>query len=319
MNKFFVTGGSGFLGASLVKKLVREGNQVKIFDNLIRGNLRKLGEVRNMIEICEGDIRDEKKLLKESRGYDVFLHLAAINGTKFFYSRPQEVLDVAVRGILNAVEVSKKNKIKKFIFSSSSEVYQTPKVIPTKENVELIVPDVFNPRYSYGGGKIISELICLNYYKDFFEKMLIFRPHNVFGPDMGYEHVIPELILKANEIRIKTKKKLTLKGNGKQKRAFMYINDFTDALDKVIKKGINKNIYNIGNSQEISIMNLAKLILKLMNIKTNINVSSAPVGETTRRCPENSKIRKLGYKQLHSLEDGLKETIDWYIGNKNYE
>ena len=66
-------------------------------------------------------------------------------------------------------------------------------------------------------------------------------------------------------------------------------------------------------------MNLAKLILKLMNIKTNINVSSAPVGETTRRCPENSKIRKLGYKQLHSLEDGLKETIDWYIGNKNYE
>ena len=152
-----------------------------------------------------------------------------------------------------------------------------------------------------------------------FYKLIIFRPHNVFGPDMGYEHVIPELILKANEIRIKTKKKITLKGNGKQKRAFIYINDFTDALDKVIKKGKNKNIYNIGNSQEISIMNLAKLILKLMNIKTNINVSSAPVGETTRRCPENSKIRKLGYKQLHSLEDGLKETIDWYIGNKNYE
>tara|TARA_E500000178_G_C17037537_1_gene764313 strand:- start:5249 stop:6196 length:948 start_codon:yes stop_codon:yes gene_type:complete len=313
--KYFITGGSGFLGASLVRRLVEEGNKVKIFDNLIRGNLKKLTGIENKIEICQGDVREKKKLLKESRGYEVFVHLAAINGTKFFYSKPQEVLDVSIRGILNAVDVAKENNIKKFIFSSSSEVYQTPKIIPTKENAELTVPDVFNPRYSYGGGKIISELVCLNYYKDFFEKMLIFRPHNVFGPDMGFEHVIPEFILKANEIIKNKKKKFTLKGNGRQQRSFIYINDFTNALIKVIKKGKDKNIYHIGNSKEISVMKLAKVILKLMKIDVEVNTSSAPAGETIRRCPDNSKIKKLGYKQLYSLEDGLRETISWYKSN----
>ncbi len=315
MIKYFITGGSGFLGASLVRRLVEEGNKVKIFDNLIRGNLKKLTGIENKIEICQGDVREKKKLLKESRGYEVFVHLAAINGTKFFYSKPQEVLDVSIRGILNAVDVAKENNIKKFIFSSSSEVYQTPKIIPTKENAELTVPDVFNPRYSYGGGKIISELVCLNYYKDFFEKMLIFRPHNVFGPDMGFEHVIPEFILKANEIIKNKKKKFTLKGNGRQQRSFIYINDFTNALIKVIKKGKDKNIYHIGNSKEISVMKLAKVILKLMKIDVEVNTSSAPAGETIRRCPDNSKIKKLGYKQLYSLEDGLRETISWYKSN----
>ena len=258
--KFFITGGSGFLGSCILKKLVENGHSVKIFDDMSRGSLEKIGDFRKRIQIVNGDIRDENLLLESSKGYDYFIHMAAINGTTFFYSKPQDVLDVSVRGILNAVEVSKKNKIKKFIFASSSEVYQQPKEIPTSENVPLLIPDVFNPRYSYGGGKIVSELICLNYYKTFFEKMLIFRPHNVYGPDMGFEHVIPELILKVNKMKKSNENKITLKGDGKQKRTFIYINDFTNALNKVITNSVNRSIYNIGNTDEISIMTLLKNI-----------------------------------------------------------
>ena len=310
--KFFITGGSGFLGSCILKKLVENGHSVKIFDDMSRGSLEKIGDFRKRIQIVNGDIRDENLLLESSKGYDYFIHMAAINGTTFFYSKPQDVLDVSVRGILNAVEVSKKNKIKKFIFASSSEVYQQPKEIPTSENVPLLIPDVFNPRYSYGGGKIVSELICLNYYKTFFEKMLIFRPHNVYGPDMGFEHVIPELILKVNKMKKSNENKITLKGDGKQKRTFIYINDFTNALNKVITNGVNRSIYNIGNTDEISIMTLLKKILKLMKINCEIECSDAPIGETTRRCPDNQKIIELGYMQEYSIENGLKETINWY-------
>ena len=110
--------------------------------------------------------------------------------------------------MLNVIDACKKNNIKELIVASSSEVYQSPKIIPTPEEVPLVVPDVLNPRYSYGAGKLISEVIAFN-NKKFFEKVIIFRPHNVYGPDMGMEHVIPQL---TNKILEEVKK------NGKSKK-----------------------------------------------------------------------------------------------------
>ena len=241
--------------------------------------------------------------------------MAAINGTEFFYSKPQEVLDVSIRGILNAIEVCKKNNIKNFIFASSSEVYQNPNLFPTPENVELKIPDIFNPRYSYGGGKLISELICSYYYKDFFEKLIIFRPHNVYGPDMGWEHVIPQLILSIKKTKELNKTFIEIKGDGNQTRSFIFINDFIEALNKVIFKGEHRNIYHIGNNDEISILELTKMILKSMNTDLEIRTSQQPKGETDRRCPDDSKIKKLGYKKEYELRDGLKSVIKWYLEN----
>ncbi len=125
---------------------------------------------------------------------DAVIHLAYINGTKYFYSKPVLILDVAVKGILNIIEACIKNKVKELYLASSSEVYQTPNKIPTDELEALKIPDIFNPRYSYGGGKILSELMGIHYGKKYFKKLVIFRPHNVYGPDMGREHVIPEFI-----------------------------------------------------------------------------------------------------------------------------
>ena len=318
MSKFFVTGGSGFIGSNLVKKLLSKGHYVKVFDDFSRGKKRKINFTEKKFQFVNGDIRDEKKVIKESKGFDFFIHLAAINGTKFFYEKPQDVLDVSIKGILAVMEACKKNKIKKIIFSSSSEVYQNPPMIPTKEGVPLIIPDVFNPRYSYGAGKIISEMVLLNYYRDFFKKIIIFRPHNVYGPDMGWEHVIPEMILRSEKIKINDKTFL-IKGDGKQTRSFIFIEDFTDILYKVITKGKHRNIYHIGNNDEIKIMTLAKKIIKYQKKNVQIICSQEPYGETPRRCPNIEKIEGLGYKQKYSIDDGLRITINWYIKNKKFQ
>ena len=315
MRNFFVTGGSGFLGSNLVLSLLKGGNKVSVFDNLSRGNARRLSKISKEINFFNGDVKNYDDLLSKSSGHDFFIHMAAINGTEFFYSKPQEVLDVSIRGILNSIEVCKKNNIKNFIFASSSEVYQNPHLFPTPENVELKIPDIFNPRYSYGGGKLISELICSYYYKDFFEKLIIFRPHNVYGPDMGWEHVIPQLILSIKKTKELNKTFIEIKGDGNQTRSFIFINDFIEALNKVIFKGEHRNIYHIGNNDEISILELTKMILKSMNTDLEIRTSQQPKGETDRRCPDDSKIKKLGYKKEYELRDGLKSVIKWYLEN----
>ena len=314
--RYFITGGSGFLGASLVYKLISDNKYVTVFDNCSRGHVKRLDKIFHKLNFITGDIRDEQLLTKSSKNHDIFVHLAAVNGTEFFYQKPQEVLDVAVRGILNSIEVCKKNNITNFIFASSSEVYQSPKIIPTNEKSELIIPDVFNPRYSYGGGKIISELICLNYYKDFFKKMIIFRPHNVYGSDMGWEHVIPQIIFKIKELKRLNEKVLKIKGDGKQIRSFIYIDDFTEVLSIILEKGEHRNIYHIGNNNEITIMGLIEEILKIMNLNLKILTSEKPEGETVRRCPDITKITKLGYKKKFELREGLQKVIKWYMKNE---
>ena len=127
-------------------------------------------------------------------------HLAFVNGTEFFYSQPELVLDVGVRGMVNVIDACRKNNVGTLVLASSSEVYQTPPKVPTAEDAPLSIPDPLNPRYSYGGGKLISELMAINYGRKFFERVLIFRPHNVYGPDMGWEHVIPQFALRLHRL-----------------------------------------------------------------------------------------------------------------------
>ncbi|MBL00854.1 MAG: NAD-dependent dehydratase [Opitutales bacterium] len=318
MKKYFVTGGSGFIGSSLSKKLLKMGNEVVIFDDFSRGNMRRIESIKRNIEIVNGDIRDQDKLIKHSKGSDVFVHLAAINGTKFFYEKPQEVLDVSIKGILSVVNACKKNMIVNLTFSSSSEVYQQPTKVPTPEEVPLIIPDVFNPRYSYGAGKIISEIILLNYFKDFFKKIIIFRPHNVYGPDMGWEHVIPEMIKKA-EVLCQTNNIFEILGDGNQTRSFIYIDDFTDCLWKVITRGKHRNIYHIGNEDEITIKSLAEKVINHYTKDFEFSFLKCPFGETSKRCPKTDKIKGLGYKQKVNLDLGIKNVVEWYTNNLDLE
>ena len=186
-----ITGGSGFLGSNLSNFISNKGYRVKILDNFSR-NMHE--NINPEIELIDCDVRDSENLIKHSKDTDIFIHLAFVNGTRYFYEKPELVLDVGVKGILNSIECIKKHKIKKFILASSSEVYNEPNQIPTNECEAIKIPDVLNPRFSYSGGKIISEILTINSVNDKEIDKIIFRPHNIFGKNMGEEHVIPELI-----------------------------------------------------------------------------------------------------------------------------
>ena len=181
-------------GSNIVKMLINKNQKVIVFDNNLRGSLDRLQNYKNKFKFVKGDIRNRKEVDKVVAKADVVIHLAYINGTRYFYEQPVKILDIAVKGILNILESCIQNKVKELYLASSSEVYQTPKKIPTDEKETLKIPDIYNPRYSYGGGKILTELMGIHYGKKYFKKLIIFRPHNVYGPNMGNEHVIQEFI-----------------------------------------------------------------------------------------------------------------------------
>lgn len=318
--KFLVTGGTGFLGANLVKVLLREGHQVRVLDNDSRGKKSRLSEEISQIEMIVGDIRDPDIVDKAIQGCHSVVHMAYVNGTEFFYSKPELVLDVGVKGMINVLDACRAQKVGDLILISSSEVYQTPPTIPTPEDVPLVIPDIQNPRYSYGGGKAISELLTINYGRKDFDRVAIVRPHNVFGPDMGWEHVIPQFILRAYDlIQLNPQGPLpfSIQGLGNETRAFVEVEDFTDGLMLVIQKGGHQEVYHIGTEEEISISEVAKKIIQKMGREVDLQPGPLTLGSTPRRCPDISKMRKLGYNPKLKFDDALAPAIDWYLKHAN--
>ena len=303
---FLVTGGTGFIGSNICVSLVKSGHKVIIFDNNSRGNLKKIISIKNKVRLINGDIRNYSKVEKAVSKVDAVIHLAYVNGTKFFYSKPVQILDIAVKGILNVIEGCIKNKVKELYLASSSEVYQTPKKIPTDESESLKVPDIYNPRYSYGGGKILTELMGIHYGKKYFKKLIIFRPHNVYGPNMGYEHVVPQFI---NRFKSLKGKNFKIQGTGNEIRSFIYIEDFLRGFNAILNRGKHLNVYNIGTTEKIKIKNLAYKLSKIFKKKIIIKKTSLTKGSTKVRVPNINKIKKLGFVPKFNLDRGLKKTL----------
>ncbi len=305
---YLVTGGTGFIGAGICKMLLKLGHKVTILDNNSRGKISRLFKIKKKIKFIKGDIRDKKKVFNSLKNIDAVIHLAYINGTKFFYEKPDLILDVAVKGLMNIFDGCIKYKIKELYLASSSEVYQTPTKIPTDEKEPLKIPNVYNPRYSYGGGKILTELMGISYGKRYFKKLVIFRPHNVYGPDMGNEHVIPEFINRFKKLRGKNFK---IQGNGSETRSFIYIDDFVRAFRYILQKGKHLQIYNIGTNEKVKINILAKKLSKIFNKKIVIKKSKLFKGSTKKRLPNINKIKLLGFKQKIKLDQGLDFLVNY--------
>ena len=316
--RILVTGGSGFIGSGLVKALVRAGNQVRVLDDNSRGSSRRLKEVARDIEFIAGDIRDADTVMRAARTMDEVHHLAFINGTEFFYKMPELVLDVGVRGILNVIDACRRNDIGNLVLASSSEVYQVPPTIPTDERVPLVVPDPHNPRFSYGAGKLISEMLAINFGRKFFRRVLIFRPHNVYGPDMGVEHVIPQFALRLHRLAASQpagRLRFEIQGTGSETRSFCYIDDLVAGVLVMRENGDHLGIYNVGTMEEVTIGDLAHRVA--LAAGREIDLVSAPLarGSTPKRCPNVSKLAQLGYKPSVPLDEGLRPTLDWYWHN----
>jgi nucleoside-diphosphate-sugar epimerase len=317
--RFLVTGGTGFIGSALVRALVSNGDSVRVLDNNSRGALRRLSDVGNAIEFIEADIRDAEAVAKAAAGVDSVVHLAYVNGTRYFYEHPELVLDIAIRGMLSVIDACRANDIGNLVLASSSEAYQTPPIIPTPEDVPLVVPDVLNPRYSYGGGKLACELMAINYGRTGFDRVTIFRPHNVYGPDMGHEHVLPQFVERACRLIEATPQgrvNFEIQGDGTQTRAFVHIDDFTDGLMTVIEKGKHLEIYHIGNPEEITIRDLVPKVFDILGREANVLTGTLTEGSTQRRCPDISKLAALGYAPRVTIDAGLPTLVDWYARHR---
>lgn len=314
MKKILITGGAGFIGSYLANRLVDENYDIDIVDNQLRGDYSRLD---SKVKIYNIDLTVADELNKLPKNYDWIFHLAAVNGTDNFYTMQSKVFEVGVKSCLNIYDYFKHTDTS-IIVASSAEVYQTPDIVPTDENVALTVPDVKNPRYSYGGSKIFSELLVMNYGLDFFKKSIIFRPHNIYGPNMGYKHVVPQLIKKIVDSKINQNNFIELIGSGDETRAFCYIDDIVDGLIILMEKGEDKQIYHIGNDDELSIFDLATKITNLIDNKINVRKGEQThFGGTMKRCPNILKMRKIGYEPKISIDIGLEKSVEWYLKNEN--
>ena len=310
-----ITGAAGFIGSALVKALVRHGDAVRVFDDNSRGALRRLREVDADVEFVSGDIREPAAVDAAMRGIDEVHHLAFVNGTATFYSAPELVLDVGVKGIVNVIDGCRRWNVGRLVLASSSEVYQSPPQVPTDESVPLVVPDPLNPRLSYGAGKIISEMMAINFGRKHLERVLIFRPHNVYGPDMGFDHVIPQFALRlkrTTDTHASGALPFPIQGSGEETRSFCHVDDLVQGVMVMREKGEHLNIYHIGTTEEVSIADLARRMSAIAGRDIALRPSAVLAGSTPRRCPDVSKLAALGYAPRVPLDEGLPPTLKWY-------
>jgi len=317
---YLITGGCGFIGSALVRRMVREGYRVRVLDNQFRGSAERLSDIAGDFEFIAGDIRDAVLVGQAVQGMDAVCHMASINGTEFFYTMPELVLDIGVRGMLNVIDACLSHNVGDLIVASSSEAYQTAPVIPTNEQVPLSIPDPLNPRYSYASAKLISEVLALNYGRSRFERVVVFRPHNVYGPAMGWEHVIPQFALRMKWLMESGPGpyRFPIQGTGEETRSFVYIDDFTDGLMLALECGAHLNIYHIGTMDEIAIRRLAEMVGECFGQALAVVPGEILKGGTNRRCPDTTKIAGLGYRPKFSIQEGLAITCRWYAENAGF-
>jgi nucleoside-diphosphate-sugar epimerase len=315
-----VTGGAGFLGSNVVRCLVQRGVSVRVVDNEYRGQFSRLADLEDDVEQCFGDIRDERFVDRAFAGASTVWHLAAVNGTSRFYREASQVLDTGVRGVLNVLNACKLHGVPDLVLFSSSEVYGQAQQVPTPEEVPLTIADPFNSRFSYSASKIISEMLAIHCGS--FDRLLIIRPHNVYGPDMGVEHVIPEFTARMLDIGRSTGDSadefaFPIQGTGEETRAFIYVDDFIDASMMLWEKPDAAGIYHVGTDNEVSIATVAHAVAGSLGMRIRLapQAMPSPQGGPTRRCPDVTKLMAHGFVPRVSLHEGIDHTVQWYAAH----
>ncbi len=325
--KILITGGAGFIGYHLAKRLESQGHKVTLADNFFRGRRDADFEAlikKTNVTFVEGDLTKPESWKKLGSGYDQVYHLVGINGTKLFYEIPHEVLRIGVSTTMNALEwfrTTNKKKDAKILYTSSNEAYASALEafgklpLPTPEAVPLVISDTYNPRWSYGGQKLIGELFFIHYAKAYNFRMSIVRPHNFYGPRAGYDHVVPQIIA-----RVEAHEEPFAIFGADETRSFCYIDDAVEAIQKVMdSKKTDGGTYHIGTTEETKIKTLVEEIFTLMKWKPKKTISkNSPKGSVKRRLADVSKIKKdTGWRAKTPLKKGLQKTIEWYQRNPN--
>ena len=313
--RYLVTGGAGFIGSHLVEKLVLRGDQVIIVDNKSTGSISNLKSVRDKIEFVEGDILDKSLITRLVSKSDHVVHLAAALGVFNIVNKPLQSLKTNIQGTENILELTDKFK-KPVLIASTSEVYGKNDKVPLNEEDDRIIGHPLKSRWSYSEAKAVDESLAYFYYLENNLPVRIVRFFNTVGPrQVGqYGMVVPRFVTAA--IR---NEPIQVYGSGDQIRCFCHVSDAIRALLLVVDSGkAIGQVFNVGNDQQISIMDLAKKVIEITGSKSEIKKipysEAYPEGfeDMQRRVPDISKIKNvLGWSPEIGLEQIIRDIADF--------
>ena len=317
MAKALILGGAGFIGYHLAARLVSEGHAVTLVDDLSRGRRDREVEalcLRPGVALAQADLTRHDALAGLPRRWDQVYMLAAVVGVRNVETDPARVVRVNTLSLMHLLDwLGPESGV--LFFASTSETYAggvsaglVP--TPTPEDVPLSVPDVAAPRFAYAASKILGEAAVIHTARARGLRAVIGRFHNVYGPRMGADHVIPELSLRA----LRREDPFRVYG-ADQRRAFCHVSDAVEAMLRIM--GLEAawgQVINIGNdTEETRIEDLARLVLREAGFEPQLDRVPAPAGSVARRCPDIGRLRALtGFVPKVSLEAGVRETFAWY-------
>lgn len=301
--KVLVTGGAGFIGSNLVRRLLDEGNSVTVLDNFMSGyrsNLDPFSSVR----IIEGDVRDKSAVELAMQGAEVVFHLAASVGNKRSIDHPIIDAEINVLGTLQVLQAARKEGVRKIVTSSSAGIFGELKTIPIKEDHPI------EPDSPYGCTKLCQEKLCLSYAKLYEIEAVCLRYFNVYGPNQrfdDYGNVIPIFVF-----RMLRNESILIFGDGEQTRDFVNVDDVVQANIKAAESIGVSGAFNIASGTRVTINHLVELITK--NNSNTINIEHGPVrkGDVRHSLADITLAnQKLNYKPEIELKTGIKEYIEW--------
>jgi len=297
--KFIVTGGAGFIGSNIVKKLVARGDNVTVIDNLNTGKEENLKSVRDNITFVKDTILNTNLLEKETKNIDGVFHQAALASVQDSFSKPEEYNEVNVNGTENILKLAKKNNFK-VVYASSSSVYGNPERIPIKES------DSKNPINPYAETKLKKEELATK-YAEIGVKVIGLRYFNVFGKGQSKEYAG---VLKLFLERIRDKLPPKINGDGTQFRDFVYVEDVANANIMSMDSDINHEFFNVGTNTSITILDLAKTIIKFSGLDIEPIFGPALKGDVKRTIASIDLIKeKIGWEPKIMLEEWIKDIV----------
>ncbi len=316
MTKFLITGGAGFVGSGLAERLIEDkNNYVVIVDDFSTGNINKLPDApKDNWRFVKADVNKYNEIaeIMLATKFDFVFHYAALVGVARTQDHPVKVLE-DIDGIKHVLNLCKSTGVKRVFYSSSSEVYGEPVELPQHEETTPL-----NSRVPYAVVKNIGECFVRSFHKEFGLEYTIFRFFNTYGPKQSPDFVMSKFINKALK-----NEDIALFGDGQQTRTFCYLEDNIDTCLKALKEDLVVNdVMNVGGEKEVTIADLAKIIIKLTGSKSNIvHLPPLKEGDVVRRCPEISKMKSILQRDLIPIEQGIKKLLasDVFIKKNNFE
>lgn len=304
MRKILVTGGAGNVGSALVSRLLREKqNVVTVVDDLSTGSMSKLDlSIPNLTFIkANTNNRQEMTEIMLSNRFDFVFHYAALVGVQRTQENPIKVLE-DIEGIRNILNLAKNTGVKRFFFSSSSEVYGEPVSIPQNEETTPL-----NSRVPYAVVKNVGEAFCRSYQQAYGLNYTVFRFFNTYGPYQTSDFVMTKFIRSALQ-----NEDITIYGDGSQSRTFCYVDDNVETTIKALNGNLFVNdVVNVGGEVIITILELAEFIIRLTKSQSKI-VFLPPLkdGDMSRRQPDISKMKEILGRELISVQDGIQKLLN---------